>query len=318
MTMMDGNSGREGSADEEAVSSSYFSTLQQQQQQHQQQQQYQRSTGPQRRQKPFRIKRETFLVLITLMIVIGIGCVSNSKTLKTTQAWYASNRDIVLYAGDNIGVGDDAGSLDGDRDTGTTRHKNNNNTLDAVSTATVTAVTATTAPPPLLSSSSSSSSTIHQQKQQEVHVIEKEETKEDNGEEKKEVKEEEREVAEQRIAKTDNQTTTKTTAPNTAVVLDEEVPSPSLFPSLSDLTRGQSIAHQNHNITCPEPLQPIYDRIIVNDQQQQQQHLIPQSIHMLVSSRCVSKEKIRIANTWMQQFSNYNFYFHDEYAVDSI
>jgi len=109
------------------------------------------------------------------------------------------------------------------------------------------------------------------------------------------------------------------------------------FPPLSQLTRGHIT-----NIKCLQPLVPIYDRIVYDDsidghhnndithqgQGKQRQHQkIPKSIHMAwirgyvippTESRCISQDMEEIVTRWKDQFPSYNFYFHDDYAVDYI
>jgi hypothetical protein len=139
-------------------------------------------------------------------------------------------------------------------------------------------------------------------------------------------------------------TTAATTTTTTTTTTTQQKQRP---PTLSEITR-------NHikNITCPEPLVPIYDRIVHKDDEengngnggiiierpkrtikrkrsrkQKQQQKIPKSIHLAWirgyqsknnDSRCISQDMIEIVDKWKNQFPSYNFYFHDDYAVDYL
>ena len=104
---------------------------------------------------------------------------------------------------------------------------------------------------------------------------------------------------------------------------------------LSELTRSHI-----QNIICPEPLLPVYDRIISSssssssnydeNSSNKNQQLITKSIHFawirgyhfpddeLGLSRCLAQDMIDIVDTWKEQFPSYNFYFHDDVAVDAL
>jgi len=88
--------------------------------------------------------------------------------------------------------------------------------------------------------------------------------------------------------------------------------------SVSELTRSH-----NRNVECPEPLVPLYDKIVdpLPDDKQQ----IPRSIHLAwirgyhsPQSRCISRDMMEIALKWMEQFPSYSLYFHDDEAVDML
>ena len=101
---------------------------------------------------------------------------------------------------------------------------------------------------------------------------------------------------------------------------------------LSELTRSHI-----QNIICPEPLLPVYDRIISSsssnydeNSSNKNKQLITKSIHFawirgyhfpddkLGLSRCLAQDMIDIVDTWKEQFPSYNFYFHDDVAVDAL
>ena len=92
---------------------------------------------------------------------------------------------------------------------------------------------------------------------------------------------------------------------------------------MSELTRSHI-----QNITCPEPLFPVYDRIIKNtisngeqeqeQEQQEQNNLIPKIIHLSWKSRCISQDMMEIVNKWKDQFPSYNIYIHDDSAVAAL
>eukprot|EP00588_Corethron_pennatum_P013812 CAMPEP_0194274676 /NCGR_PEP_ID=MMETSP0169-20130528/7698_1 /TAXON_ID=218684 /ORGANISM="Corethron pennatum, Strain L29A3" /LENGTH=354 /DNA_ID=CAMNT_0039017937 /DNA_START=274 /DNA_END=1338 /DNA_ORIENTATION=+ len=87
---------------------------------------------------------------------------------------------------------------------------------------------------------------------------------------------------------------------------------------VSELTRSHI-----RNVECPEPLVPLYDKIVdpLPDDKQQ----IPRSIHLAwirgyhsPQSRCISKDMMEIPRKWMEQFPSYSLYFHDDEAVDML
>ena len=122
--------------------------------------------------------------------------------------------------------------------------------------------------------------------------------------------------------------------------------------TVSELTRGQSTAAQH--IVCPAPLQPLYDRLVVPEEQEatsgephQQETTpdeassppphgsIPKAIHVAwirrsantpeeepylapAQSRCLAPDMFDIVAAWQTNFPSYNFYFHDDYAVDTL
>ena len=100
---------------------------------------------------------------------------------------------------------------------------------------------------------------------------------------------------------------------------------PLLQLQLSELTRSHI-----QNIICPEPLVPVYDRIIHdynnnnnnnnsnNSSEQEQEQLIPKFIHLSMKTRCISKDMMDIVDIWKNQFPSYNVYFHDDSAVDAL
>mmetsp|Transcript_30492 Transcript_30492/g.60333 ORF Transcript_30492/g.60333 Transcript_30492/m.60333 type:complete len:169 (+) Transcript_30492:521-1027(+) len=98
----------------------------------------------------------------------------------------------------------------------------------------------------------------------------------------------------------------------------EETNHPRRVISVSELTRSH-----NRNVECPEPLVPLYDKIVdpLPDDKQQ----IPRSIHLAwirgyrsPQSRCISSDMMEIALKWMEQFPSYSLYFHDDEAVDML
>ena len=110
-----------------------------------------------------------------------------------------------------------------------------------------------------------------------------------------------------------------------SLLLNSQQPQPLL--QLSELTRSHI-----QNIICPEPLFPLYDKIINynSKEQQQQEQLIPRSIHFawirgyhftndkMGLSRCISQDMMEIVDKWKEQFPSYNVYFHDDVAVDAL
>ena len=110
-----------------------------------------------------------------------------------------------------------------------------------------------------------------------------------------------------------------------SLLLNKQQPQP--FLQLSELTRSHI-----QNIICPEPLFPLYDKIInySSKEQQQQEQLIPRSIHFawirgyhftddeMGLSRCISQDMMEIVDKWKEQFPSYNVYFHDDVAVDAL
>ncbi|OEU11434.1 hypothetical protein FRACYDRAFT_246031 [Fragilariopsis cylindrus CCMP1102] len=91
---------------------------------------------------------------------------------------------------------------------------------------------------------------------------------------------------------------------------------------LSELTRS--------HIRCPEPLLPVYDKIINTNistfgeqdeqeqKQQEQNNLIPKIIHLSWKSRCISQDMMEIVDKWKDQFPSYNIYIHDDSAVAAL
>mmetsp|Transcript_26539 Transcript_26539/g.31309 ORF Transcript_26539/g.31309 Transcript_26539/m.31309 type:complete len:366 (+) Transcript_26539:60-1157(+) len=87
---------------------------------------------------------------------------------------------------------------------------------------------------------------------------------------------------------------------------------------LSELTRNYI-----DDVECPEPLVPIYDRVVdpLDDDEQK----IPRQIHLAwirgfdsPQSRCISRDMMKIPLQWMKQFPTYSIYFHDDHAVDTL
>jgi mannosyltransferase OCH1-like enzyme len=100
-----------------------------------------------------------------------------------------------------------------------------------------------------------------------------------------------------------------------SLLSNQPQPQPKL--QLSELTRSHI-----QNIICPEPLFPLYDKIINNySKEDEQEQLIPRSIHFAWIrglSRCISQDMMEIVDKWQEQFPSYNIYFHDDIAVDAL
>lgn len=106
-----------------------------------------------------------------------------------------------------------------------------------------------------------------------------------------------------------------------------EIASPKTTPNshnlqlLSKMTRSHIT-----DIKCPEPLMPLYDRIVYPVQSgDDNQTIITKYIHMAwvkgsrtPQSRCLAPDMVNIAEKWMAAFPQYSYYFHDDEAVDAL
>lgn len=100
----------------------------------------------------------------------------------------------------------------------------------------------------------------------------------------------------------------------------------SVSTKVSELTRSHI-----QNIVCPEPLAPVYDRIVHSEEENENKdQMIPKLIHMAWirghtfpdeskgQSRCISLDMIKYVDRWKKHFPSYSFYFHDDVAVNAL
>uniref|UniRef100_A0A7S4N1V1 Uncharacterized protein n=1 Tax=Odontella aurita TaxID=265563 RepID=A0A7S4N1V1_9STRA len=82
-------------------------------------------------------------------------------------------------------------------------------------------------------------------------------------------------------------------------------------------------SHIQDNLECPEPLVPLYDKVVSDTSSGKQN--IPRAIHMAwirgfstPQSRCISPDMMEIVDKWKEAFPSYSLHFHDDEAVDTL
>ena len=106
------------------------------------------------------------------------------------------------------------------------------------------------------------------------------------------------------------------------------------FVPLHELTRSNE---GGKKVDCPSMMSPVYDRIMTaadkrtagnKMEEHQRTQLIPKQIHVAwirghssdatYNARCLPDDFVRYTEIWKRQFPSYSFYFHDDYAVDTL
>lgn len=74
------------------------------------------------------------------------------------------------------------------------------------------------------------------------------------------------------------------------------------------------------SISCPEPLRPMYDRIVDTSTNSSAvpPRKIPRMIHASMRSRCLSPDTYDAMQAWKDALPHHSFYFHDDHAVDRL
>ena len=88
-------------------------------------------------------------------------------------------------------------------------------------------------------------------------------------------------------------------------------------PPLTEITQSNVT-----NITCPEPLVPIYDRIVdpatITASNGPTDRRIPRILHVSHKSRCVVPDFADAINRWKEALPYHSVYFHDDDAVERV
>jgi hypothetical protein len=102
------------------------------------------------------------------------------------------------------------------------------------------------------------------------------------------------------------------TEANRAVLLTKKSVRAVITP-LSELTMSSATG----KITCPEPLVPVYDRV-VNGSSYTSPRAIPRNVHLSMKSRCMPKDLASNVQRWKDALPFHSVYFHDDAAVERL